>query len=54
MPIRNVPSLLSLSLLAGVFAVQFIEEVPAPDLEQEGGEAWDKEIHTKHMVNQKR
>ena len=40
MPIRNVPSLLSLSLLAGVFAVQFIEEVPAPDLEQDRGEAW--------------
>ena len=44
----NSPSLLSLlSLLTGVFAVQFMEEIPAPDLDQEkipsplgGVEAW--------------
>ena len=48
MLITNTLSLLSLlSLLAGVFAVQFLEEIPAPDLDQEklqnplgGSEAW--------------
>ena len=40
-------SLVSLSLFAGVFAVQFLEEIPAPNREQEkipnplaGSEAW--------------
>ncbi len=48
MIITNTLSALSLlSLLVGVFAVHFLEEIPAPDLDQEkldnplgGTEAW--------------
>ena len=47
MLITNSPLIGPLSLLAGVFAVSFLEEIPAPDLDQEkipsplgGGEAW--------------
>ena len=48
MLITNSLSTLSLlSLLVGVFTVQFLEEIPAPDLDQEklpnplgGTEAW--------------
>ena len=34
MPITSFQFITSLSLLSGVFAVQFIEEIAAPDLDQ--------------------
>ena len=44
---NSLSTLFLLSLLVGVFAVQFLEEIPAPDLDQEklpnplgGTEAW--------------